>query len=219
MNPVAIILLALVLLGAYRLIAASQRRKGRLRALKGKSSFQANQLLDAQAPNSPAVAVDADSQKFALAYSGADVLFFEFPDLVEVEFKSNGDTLDTANRGNQVKGAIIGGLVTKGVGLGGGLGVLMGGVTGSRTSQQRIKRLSLMVYTNRLDRPAHEIVFFDHPQGQTMKDKQLVEAAKRANDWYARFRTILRATPQVVTIAQAPVISSGSDGIFRHREV
>lgn len=130
------------------------------------------------------VAIDAERDKFAISYGPNNTKVFGFADLVAVEVLRNGSSVHKTNRGSQVAGAAVGAVLL------GPVGLLLGGLTGSKRSEEKIDRLSLKVFTNDLVNPVHEIVFFNIPKSKP--DSLVVKQASQELDaWFGRFQTIL----------------------------
>lgn len=130
------------------------------------------------------VAIDPDRNKFAISRGTQNPRVFGFSDLVGVEVLRNGASLQKTNRGSQIAGAAVGAVLL------GPVGLLLGGLTGSKRVVETIDKLSLKIFTNDLGNPVHEIVFLKSPGSKP--DSFLVkQASKELDNWHARFQTIL----------------------------
>ena len=85
----------------------------------------------------------------------ASVFAYEFSKLTAVEMVENGATVTHTNRGSQLLGAAVGGAVF------GGLGAVVGGLSGSSRSQSRIKSLYLKLTIDDPVLPVWLICFFN----------------------------------------------------------
>lgn len=63
----------------------------------------------------------------------------------------DGKTITKTSRGSQALGMAVGGV------LGGGLGLLIGGLTASTSETKKIKNVSLKLLMNDLTTPVHEV--------------------------------------------------------------
>ena len=70
-----------------------------------------------------------------------------------VEVRKDGATLTRTNRGSQLAGAALGGLAL------GGVGAIIGGLSGSSTSTERLKKLSLAFLIGDREKAVHEVPF------------------------------------------------------------
>lgn len=136
------------------------------------------------------VAIDPGECKFAISHGSQGTKVFNFSDLVAVEVLRNGSSVSKTNRGSQVAGAAVGAILL------GPFGLLLGGLTGSRRSVEKIDRLSLKVFTNDLVNPVHEIVFFNIP-GSKPDSLAVKNSSQELDSWHGRFQTILHmSTPR-----------------------
>jgi hypothetical protein len=133
----------------------------------------------------PTISIDPDSQQFAIVRADQTPKVFRFDQLVAAEIERDGKSLTKTNRGSQVAGAAVGALLL------GPAGLLLGGLTGSKRQEEKIKRLSLKLYTNDLREPVTEVPFYKDLVGQNADSFIIRNAAKRADEWYGRFQTIL----------------------------
>lgn len=130
------------------------------------------------------VAIDPERNKFAISNGAHNTKVFNFSDLVAVEVLRNGSSLHKTNRGSQVAGAAVGAVLL------GPVGLLLGGLTGSKRTIDKVDKLSLKIFTNDLVNPAHEIIFFNIPKSKA--DSLVVKHATQELDaWHGRFQTIL----------------------------
>jgi hypothetical protein len=131
------------------------------------------------------VLLDPDSSQFVIAKPGSPVRAYAFDQLVSVEVQRNGASLQKSNRGSQLMGAAVGGALL------GPLGLLLGGLSGSKRSEELVQRLSLKLFTSDLHAPVSEIIFFDSTKGQKPDSPPVKAAAMLMDEWHARFLTIL----------------------------
>lgn len=139
------------------------------------------------------IALDPSSHKFALIKHGQSPKVYYFRQLVAVEVERNGVSVQKTNRGSQVAGAAIGGILL------GPAGLLLGGLTGSKRSVDKIKKLSLKIYTNDLYEPVNEIVFFNNSGGAKQDSLAVKAALNELDQWHGRFQTILHAQSRGAT--------------------
>lgn len=75
----------------------------------------------------------------------------------------------------------------------GPLGLLVGGLSGSKKKVETVRELSLKLYLADLQRPVVKLVFFKSSSNHKPTDFAMTEAAKRLDNWYGRLRTIIAA--------------------------
>ena len=132
------------------------------------------------------LALDPNTNRFAIAGFGIDPYVFDFSQLVAVDVERDGATVTTTKGSNGLAGAAIG------VALLGPAGVLLGSGTRSRgISRPTVTKLALKRYVNDLVHPCFEVVFYQNGRGGGANSGLVSNAATRMDEWYGRFRTIL----------------------------
>ncbi|MFK4823745.1 hypothetical protein ACI0FM_02940 [Paenochrobactrum sp. BZR 588] len=179
---IGLMFFAAIVWGICKGVAESNQHKEQGQALASIPDFRPVVQFNG-ASGGAGVAIDPANNKFAIT-SRANTRVFSFTDLVAVEVLKNGSSLTKTNRGSQVAGAAVGAVLL------GPLGLLLGGVTGSKRNIEKVDRLSLKIFTNDLVTPVHEVVFFGGPQSKP--DSLLVkQGAQQLDEWHGRFQTIL----------------------------
>ncbi|WP_417467436.1 ribosomal protein L7/L12 [Maricaulis sp.] len=93
-------------------------------------------------------------------YVGSEFAQYEygFGRIATVEIAKNNSAMVQTNRGSQLLGAAVGGVMF------GGAGALVGGLTGSSRSNDRLKSLSIKIIVDDPGAPNHSILFFESPE-------------------------------------------------------
>ncbi len=108
-------------------------------------------------------------------------------DISAVEIERNGQSLSQTNRGSQVMGAAVGAVLL------GPVGLLMGGLTGSRRQKERVNELSLKVLVDDRTAPVHRIVFFRMKgNGIDAQARLLKEPAAKLDHFHALLANAIR---------------------------
>lgn len=131
------------------------------------------------------IALDGTNKKlFFKEGNGGHTSVLHYEQVLAVEITKNGSSVTKINRGSQVAGAAVGAV------LFGPVGLLLGGLTGSRRTEEKVSKLAVKVYTNKADRPVRELVFY---KGLPMPADQITNtvAARKMEEWYARLRAIV----------------------------
>jgi len=76
-----------------------------------------------------------------------------YADVLSVELIEDGSSITKTSRGSQLGGALVGGVLL------GGLGAVVGGLSGSKTTSQKIKRVDLRVVIDDTKSPLHNVCF------------------------------------------------------------
>lgn len=148
------------------------------------------------------ILLDPESSQFAITKAYSSVRLYQFDQLVGVEIERNGSALELTSRGSQMMGAAVGGALL------GPVGMIVGGLSGSKRQVQKIERLSLKLYTTDLHEPVTNIIFFAHPGGRKADHEEVKEAIANLEQWYGRFLTIKSGRQT----AQAPLPQEGAQG-------
>jgi hypothetical protein len=152
------------------------------------------------------LAIDNDRKEILLVELDSTRLY-RAGDIVGCEVLLDDIQMSYTNRGSQIAGAAVGGVLL------GGIGAVVGGLTGSRRANNNIRKIALRITVDDFDRPNHEITMAaclpsnkkglskDHPAV-----KKSLEAAQR---WQARVAALMRtATP-----IQAPTARPASRSV------
>ncbi|GLR55129.1 hypothetical protein KYK30_31755 [Shinella yambaruensis] len=107
-----------------------------------------------------------------------------FTDLISVEISEDGATVTKSNRGSQLAGAAIGAIAF------GGIGAIVGGLSGSSTSTQKVSKITINLMTKDTSLPFVEIVAF-HEQAIDKGGFIYTQLTKDIMPWYGRLRAVL----------------------------
>jgi hypothetical protein len=152
---IAISLIVFVGIPSVMLVAASGRRARAREMAKARAALQQRCRGDLfiSPYDGAVVGVDFSVKKVWLG-SLSRPMETPFADLSAVELAADNATLTTTNRGSQAIGVIAGGLAL------GGVGALIGGLSGSTRTRQRLYELVLKVTIDDPRDPVRRIVLF-----------------------------------------------------------
>lgn len=111
-----------------------------------------------------------------------------FSDIVKAEIIRDGTQVASTNRGSQVLGAAVGAVAF------GGVGAIIGGLSGSSTSVSGAKRLSVRITVEDADKPLHEVTFYetDRKKGGRRGDMLFDQGAQQVAEFAAHIEAAMR---------------------------
>ena len=135
------------------------------------------------------IAIDSDSQKI-IFYEEKVLTKINFEDLISVETRINDMSLHQTKRGSQIVGGAIGGLLL------GPAGLLVGALSGKKTSIQKITKISIKITISDINKPFFELIFYD---GDPIESDGFIHKglSKQADEWIARLSVIISSKDKV----------------------
>jgi hypothetical protein len=115
---------------------------------------------------------------------------YAFPQIASVELAVDGNTISRTNRGSQAVGAAVGAVAL------GGVGAIIGGLSGSTTTKDTVRRIGLKIISDDPQVPLHDIMFFraiDQSRGDRMDASHVVEGRRIAEEFHAHLVVAMRA--------------------------
>ena len=153
------------------------------------------------------MAIDDSEGKFCL-FKNEDVRIYSYPDLIETEILIGGKSVIKTSRASQFAGTAIGAV------LAGGTGAIIGGLSGSKTTSEKVTEVKLQLLVNDTSNPIHVIDFIELIiTGSTV----LEIAHQEAQEWHNLLKVILKQSED-----QEPAVStedSISDGLQKLSEL
>ena len=139
--------------------------------------------------NLAGIAIDPARQEIALGdASGIRLLAPE--SIVSCEIVQDDVQIAYANRGSQAVGVVAGGLLL------GGVGAVIGGLSGSTRSANNVHKVVLRLLIDDFDKPKHDIVLVDWSHEKKGLEKRNViyrTALESAEIWHARVMAMMKA--------------------------
>ncbi|MFT3729552.1 MAG: SHOCT domain-containing protein [Terricaulis sp.] len=113
---------------------------------------------------------------------------YSLDQITQVEVLRDGASVTSTNRGSQIAGAAIGVIAF------GGLGLLLGGLTGSKRNQSTVHSIALKVFVDDSAAPAHMIEFFKSPdkKGTDSASGYVKTAAGKLDHYHALLLNALK---------------------------
>lgn len=141
-------------------------------------------------------AIDFENSKIALfSVQKPEHKEYRFSDIAGVEIRKDGVTIASTDRGSQAVGAALGAIAF------GGVGAIIGGLSGSSIQQERIRSLTLVVKVRDREYPVHNINFFTcnpNTKGEKVTSHLLVEPLANIENFATHIENAIYESQQVV---------------------
>jgi hypothetical protein len=195
--------LATVLIGAaivipvivYMTMKLLDARKQTAEALNALDDFTANRTVFSEG-TCAGLAIDESRQKLALMKEEPGVIkIIAHNDLVSAEIFEDGNSVTRTSRAGQIGGAMVGGLVL------GGVGAIIGGLSGKRVTEDKCSRIELRLVINDTSNPIHDVVFLNQ---ETEKNFVYKNAMDVARSWHALCSVLIKRADEE-QIEEGPV--------------
>ncbi|MED4908867.1 SHOCT domain-containing protein [Brevibacillus centrosporus] len=110
-----------------------------------------------------------------------------YKDLLQSEIIEDGVQVTSTSRASQIGGALIGAVVA------GGIGAIIGGLSGKQETTKKVKKIDLKLTINDTKNPIFTINFFDIGDVTVTKDNpNYREAIEKANHWHNLMSVLIR---------------------------
>jgi len=122
-----------------------------------------------------------------------------YGEVLAAELIEDGHTITRTSRTSQAATALVGGI------LFGGVGAVVGALTGSKSTRGKVKRVDVRLVINNADRPIFLLNFMNaesNAGGFIHKP-----ALEKANEWLGRFKVIMAQADQADAVAQDSVLA------------
>ncbi|SDJ43923.1 Short C-terminal domain-containing protein [Ferrimonas sediminum] len=202
------VILGLALLAAvFQAWSRSSSKKQMRQSIEALAEFTPSQQLMANDGNT-GIALDESSQKLCVIRQGTlepELALLEYRDLLSVEMFEDGLTVTRTARGSQIGGALLGGLAL------GGVGAIVGGLSGKKVASDKIQRIDLRLLVNCTERPVLDINLMDV---EAKKGGGVYNAAmEQARHWHGLLEVLIqradrddeRQAPEAVQPEPQPV--------------
>lgn len=205
---IALVVVGVVIAAVIQAMVAGDKAKRLVEAMSAHPGFSADFTL--VGVNGLGLAHEAASDRvlFAQLLSNDEtfVKVYDARDLVSVELLEDGSTVTQTARGSQVGGALVGAV------LAGGVGAIIGGLSGKTHASSRIETIALRITVADNKMPCRIIELLSMPSGSGFERsndvaKQLIG---RAREWYSRLEIIIKRAERFA-VAPTPALPSAGD--------
>jgi hypothetical protein len=135
------------------------------------------------------ILVDENRRKIALVEGSIDdieIRVIGYRDLISSEVFVDGDTVARTKRSSQIGGALIGGLAF------GGVGAVIGGLSGKTVSSDEVGEVGLRIIINDTARPLY-VIYFMRGKRESKASMSYQRAIGQANHWHALVAAIIKS--------------------------
>lgn len=188
--------------GIAQIIATNNKKKDMEARLNSLPDFSPTQQVTGCDGNS-GLAVDEPRKKICLITNNGAALserIISYKDILSVELFEDGTSITKTVRSSQIGGAIVGGLVL------GGVGAIIGALTGKTETSGKIKRIDLRLIVNDTKAPLHDVAFMN-VKGK--KDGMIyTQAIQQARRWHGIIEVLIKradAEERLSQIEERPV--------------
>lgn len=137
------------------------------------------------------LAIDENSQMICLIDNRYEIPEFRIVshnDIISCELFQDGSTVTKTVRSSQLGGALVGGLAL------GGIGAVIGGLSGKTKSTENIRRIDMRIIVNDTKNPLHDVSFLNI---ETKKEGLIdgnyyQQALQKARHWHGLIEVLIR---------------------------
>ncbi len=175
-------------------IRENRREKTKTRAmakvsdnLRGSGLSAGDILVDDKGNNG--ISVNKQNKEVCLIRQGRKTLI-SYRDILSSEILEDGETVTKTSRTSQIGGALIGGLAF------GGVGAIIGGLSGSTTSSEKVSKIELVITVNDVSDPLHCITLMDLGYRVKKDNEDYMYKMGDAKRWHGVIQVLIRQADQ-----------------------
>lgn len=106
---------------------------------------------------------------------------FSFADIISCELIKDGQTIYKKSATRTIGGAIVGGVIS------GGVGAIIGGLSGSSKEKEKVNSIDIKITLRDIDNPSFKFKFFEYKGTRILLDSSI----KSAEEWKDRISAII----------------------------
>jgi hypothetical protein len=187
---IAAVFVFAVILGVFDGISRERKKKAALALLDQIEGFSPN-VTWSSSDGDHVIAIDDSARAICLIQRRDSELSSEvisYSRIASSEIREDGETTTKANRGSQAVGVAVGALAL------GGLGAVIGGLSGSKRSESKVKTIELVITVDDVGSPFRKVPFLN-AAGAPVKSTSLEykTAHETAREWQARLALAIKA--------------------------
>ncbi len=172
-----------VAIGIVQFLMTSEKQNEMRSTLAKVDDFSPTQQVMGDDGNT-GLAIDEKKQKVALIKILGGALVVDYKDVISCEIFEDGSTITKTIRSSQIGGALVGGIAL------GGVGAIIGGLSGKTKTDNKVKRVDLRLIINNTASPLHDIVFMNF---ECDKNTMVYQTAiKNARHWHGLMEVLIK---------------------------
>ena len=151
------------------------------------SVTSSNMLIDVKGRGG--IAIDTTNKQIGILRGRGDAVrptMISCRDVLSSEIIEDGETVTKTSRGSQVGGALIGGLAL------GGVGAVIGALSGSTKSAEKVSKIALMITINNVSNPVHYVMLLDDEHAIKKSHRFYKDAMGEAQKWHGKIQVLIR---------------------------
>jgi hypothetical protein len=111
---------------------------------------------------------------------------YSYSDILESRIVENKESITVTSRGSQIGGALLGGIIA------GGVGAIIGGLSGSKRNISKVESLELYIIVNDTSQPIQKISFFDKNNITSPKIKEYEKVKHKIEHWHHLISVLIK---------------------------
>ena len=135
------------------------------------------------------IAIDNKKNKFCILKNNdgnINTTIYTYKDLLESEILEDGQGTTKTSRGSQIGGVLIGGLVL------GGVGAIIGGLSGKKTHIDKVNSIDLKVIVNDTNSPMIILNFFKSKDGEEKSTPTYKSNIREIREWNSLLSVLIK---------------------------
>ncbi|MBU5441729.1 SHOCT domain-containing protein [Paenibacillus sp. MSJ-34] len=139
--------------------------------------------------------LDEQTNRLCIIYSQFnEIKILKYRDILAVEVIEDNESVNKTSRSSQIGGALIGSVVA------GGVGAIIGGLSGKSISSTKIKKLDLKIVVNDISQPVYILNFMncisettgEELSGVSKDDPKYKDALKNVTHWHSLISVLIK---------------------------
>jgi hypothetical protein len=202
MGIIVTVFFVTVIVFIFVAIQNSNRKDAMTEAIKDLSDFTASQNVIGEDGMSGFAIDEKNSLLCLLSMQGKNVIprVIPYADVVSAEITEDGSSITKTSRSSQFGGALVGGVLL------GGVGAVVGGLSGSKKTSQKIERVDLRVVIDDTNSPVHNVCFLNLEVGRSGIVHKA--ALDKARYWSGLLDVVIRRADQA-RVRDVNVVQNG----------